>query len=540
MSQSKKKRRDKIGAEEQSRDNIGVSSPPPIFKSKNTVKLPAPNIRVTLKMRFEDQRFLHEDLDHLELAVADRAAQEPRNIRERLSRDHELAKFLNRIQEQSKRLMDIYEDADGVRKMESQSLSTGDQYEEFYKQLDPIKEFHKRYPNQPVENLEKAYKRRAPAEIEASGLEADNMFSGEEAFGQFLDLIGLHEQYLNLPSVKRLPYIQYLDVFDIFVPPTLNIKRKDKLSDKYFRYVNELASYLESFIKRARPLQDLDATFAAFLQDFDKKWAAKEIPGWTDEDNGKGGESGDDLWCPDCEKQFTNPNVYRSHLTQKKHIRAAEARKAAGASGEKPSAPAGDGPSSLARGLKERAVAEREHRIRCLTNELQEERKKTRTNVERRQGMTEHERQMEYEALMAGSEQQRETHDGENSDEDGDERFDNPLNVPLGWDGKPIPFWLYKLHGLGVEYPCEICGNYIYMGRRAYDRHFSEARHLYGLKCLGITSNTSLFREINRIDEAVSLWEKLEAERKQERELRENIVQMEDADGNVMPERIYN
>jgi len=25
----------------------------------------------------------------------------------------------------------------------------------------------------------------------------------------------------------------------------------------------------------------------------------------------------------------------------------------------------------------------------------------------------------------------------------------NPLKLPLGWDGKPIPYWLYKLHGLG-------------------------------------------------------------------------------------------
>ena len=25
----------------------------------------------------------------------------------------------------------------------------------------------------------------------------------------------------------------------------------------------------------------------------------------------------------------------------------------------------------------------------------------------------------------------------------------NPLKLPMGWDGKPIPYWLYKLHGLG-------------------------------------------------------------------------------------------
>jgi hypothetical protein len=128
---------------------------------------------------------------------------------------------------------------------------------------------------------------------------------------------------------------------------------------------------------------------------------------------------------------------------------------------------------------------------------------------------------------------------GDQSDEDDEERIYNPLKLPLAWDGKPIPYWLYKLHGLGVEYPCEICGNYVYMGRRAFDKHFSEAMHIYGLKCLGITSNTNLFREITRIEDAVRLWEKLEQDRKKDRDSRDNVVQMEDAEGNVMPERIY-
>jgi hypothetical protein len=45
-----------------------------------------------------------------------------------------------------------------------------------------------------------------------------------------------------------------------------------------------------------------------------------------------------------------------------------------------------------------------------------------------------------------------EGHTGEaSSDEDDEGPLYNPLNLPLGWDGKPIPFWLYKLHGLSVE-----------------------------------------------------------------------------------------
>lgn len=57
----------------------------------------------------------------------------------------------------------------------------------------------------------------------------------------------------------------------------------------------------------------------------------------------------------------------------------------------------------------------------------------------------------------------------------------------IGWDGKPIPYWLYKLHGLGVEYKCEICGNQSYWGRRAFDKHFQEWRHAHGTyKCVCI------------------------------------------------------
>ncbi|KAJ5181290.1 hypothetical protein N7491_000843 [Penicillium cf. griseofulvum] len=494
-------------------------------------------------MLLEDQRFIHEDLERLEQAIADRVAEEPRNARGRLARDHEVAQFLDKIETQSKRLLEIYQDADGLREKEVQSISTGDQFEEFYKQLGEIKEHHKRYPNEPIENLEQAYNRRQVAEGEAPRTAIDNMFTGEEGFGQYLDLTSIHEDYLNLPGVKRLSYVQYLEIFDIFTSPTMPIKRKDKISDRYFSYVSELASYLESFIKRVQPLQPLNELFASFDQEFEKQWAAKEVPGWTEEKSENGTSApategtGEGIWCADCEKEFKNENVHRSHLTGKKHIRAAEARKAAGTSDAKPSSSQA---ASLAQSLKEREVARREHQIRSLTNVLHEERQATRINVERRQGMTERERQMEWEAVQAGLDHTGpEPRAGEESEEEDEEIVYNPLKLPLAWDGKPIPFWLYKLHGLGVEYQCEICGNYTYMGRRAFDKHFSENLHIHGLKCLGITSNTNLFREITSINEAMALWEQLEKDRKKERDSRENVVQMEDAEGNVMPERIY-
>lgn len=147
---------------------------------------------------------------------------------------------------------------------------------------------------------------------------------------------------------------------------------------------------------------------------------------------------------------------------------------------------------------------------------------------------------MELDALYAESTTQPAAPgDGaSDSDDDDDDKIYNPLKLPLAWDGKPIPYWLYKLHGLGVEFPCEICGNFVYMGRRAFDKHFNEYRHIHGLRCLGIT-NTTLFREITKIDEAQRLWDKLERDRKSRKTVSETVEEMEDAAGNVMPRKVF-
>ncbi|KAI5295126.1 hypothetical protein KEM52_002296 [Ascosphaera acerosa] len=517
-------------------------------------------------MLLEDQRFVHEDLERLEQGISDRIAQEPRTIRERLNRDHQIAGFLDRIHDQSRRLLDIYKDAEGQRARELQALSTGDPLAEFHARFAEIKDFHRRYPNEPVENLEKAYRvRDGDAAFDGGAVVVENMFTGEEAYGRFFDLTQLHEEYLNLPGVKRLTYLAYLDLFDKFTQPELPLKRRDKLTDRYFQYVGNLARYLEGFMTRARPLQPTEQLFAGYDAEFQKLWEENKVPGWEPESPGtaatagapKTEGTGEDIWCPDCEKEFKNDNVYRAHLKGKKHIKNAQARAARATSatddGTAPSTSTSPGTGAGHR-LKERAIAEREHRVRCLTTTLNEERQATRVNVERKQGMTERERQMELEALFADENAAaaaaasaaaasagtaRRAQDANDSDDEGDDKIYNPLKLPLAWDGKPIPYWLYKLHGLGVEFTCEICGNYVYMGRRAFDKHFSEARHIYGLRCLGIVSQTGLFREITKIDEALRLWEKLEKDRKREKENRENVVQMEDAEGNVMPERIY-
>jgi len=123
-------------------------------------------------------------------------------------------------------------------------------------------------------------------------------------------------------------------------------------------------------------------------------------------------------------------------------------------------------------------------------------------------------------------------------EEEADKPIYNPLNLPLGWDGKPIPYWLYKLHGLNLEFKCEICGNYSYWGPRAFERHFQEWRHSYGMKCLGIP-NTKPFHGITLIEDAYTLWAKLKTENGGSAFNAELDEEFEDRAGNVMNRKTY-
>jgi len=82
---------------------------------------------------------------------------------------------------------------------------------------------------------------------------------------------------------------------------------------------------------------------------------------------------------------------------------------------------------------------------------------------------------------------------------------------------------------------CQICGNYIYEGRRAYEKHFRESRHEQGMMALSIP-NTKIFFEINFIDKGMILWKFL----KQIREFNKGYaIEFEDQDGNVYDKKTF-
>lgn len=314
----------------------------------------------------------------------------------------------------------------------------------------------------------------------------DTLFSGEERYGLCLDLYASHSQYNNLRHLpKRLQYLQYLDALassDKSLHPELGKECKHtKEYEQYvphppilvvlisFRYLQTLYNYLLSFSKRTQPLVDVDALQQTATQKFSSLWEANEVPGW---EAPKPAENGDGIWCPACQRHYAKQTVYDAHLTSKKHIKAQTKLDSEGTSTAAANGANGHEKKPTNTTSKVRHAALLTYLITTLLVPLLPTLAETKANVERRFSLTAKEREEELtsEAPVAAPPNPEDGQPEEEQEEE--ERIYNPLKLPLGWDGKPIPYWLYKLHGLGVEYRCEICSDYVYMGRKNFERHF--------------------------------------------------------------------
>jgi splicing factor 3A subunit 3 len=181
--------------------------------------------------------------------------------------------------------------------------------------------------------------------------------------------------------------------------------------------------------------------------------------------------------CPRStgQKNYSKQTVYDAHLTSKKHLKATSKQATTAPPPPNPngtphtdslSAPT---PHSTAK-LRARASAHRTYLVTALLASLVPTLNDSKSNVERRFSLTAREREqelLEQSKKASHTPANKDVAGGAGEEEEEEERIYNPLKLPLGWDGKPIPYWLYKLHGLGVEYRCEICSDHVYMGRCA-------------------------------------------------------------------------
>ena len=209
-----------------------------------------------------------------------------------------------------------------------------------------------------------------------------------------------------------------------------------------------------------------------------------------------------------------------------------------------PSAAASN-PVSVA-GIRRIDLARRETVVMALLNQVQPTLEATLRKSERQLTQTLAEREREYQEELYGSgeavQEKKKSSSGDDDDDDDDEEDDapiyNPKNVPLDWDGKPIPYWLFKLHGLNHYYLCEICGGESYRGRRNFELHFAEQKHTMGMKSLGIP-NTKHFHGVTKIEDAQQLWSTLKHKVEHEQFDGNEEEEYEDSHGNVLSRKTY-
>ena len=381
-----------------------------------------------------------------------------------------------------------------------------------------------------------------------SEINPKTLFTSEENFGKCLDLNELYHNYINIPgmyssninindnksllsgntsNIVKMDYLEYLKNLDSFK----NIPMKVKKTKEYIDYIKNLTKYLIEFFVKIYPLVNFneiqDIIDSKFEDDQDNlkkdkekikeenKNSKKIINLKEEEDNIDNEEKKEsELYCIICKKSFAKKTLMDAHMTSKKHL-----KKVANSKNQK------NNVDNNEKNKNEdilRDINYFEYQIIRYKDILQNIIDNTIGQIRKKQTMNREE--LEADRI---NEQKSKKIDAEDK-----KKLFNPKNIPMDWDGKPLPYWLYKVHGLGIEHKCEICGGASYWGRRAFEHHFQEWRHAYGMKCLRLP-NTLQFKNITRIEDALKLHHKLIEDKNKTEFNPETEEQYEDEKGNV-------
>ncbi|KMZ59769.1 Splicing factor 3A subunit 3, putative, expressed [Zostera marina] len=494
----------------------------------------------------EVTRAAHEEVERMERLVVQDLQREPVSGRERLFQNHRVRNMIETVVTTTEKLVNIYEDVDGARKEEisvlgGQVASGTNLFSTFYDKLKEIRDYHRRHPTAYVLDASEEYEEMLKEEPRIE-------FSGEEAFGRYLDMHELYNMYINSKFGKQIEYSSFLETFSQFQKIASNLK----LTRQYSDYLNYLLEYLISFFQRTEPLQDVGRMFSKVETEFEELWTDGKMSGWEckamNNENIPSQESLIDLDYYNTVEELmevgpeklkealaalglkvggtVKQRADRLFLTKDKPLEQLDRKYFAKGSGVFQNK--GSASNSKDKGSM-RFIALMECKIQKLCELLKEIIIQTKENIEKKQALT-------YEEMEA--EREDEDVQAESESDDEDQQIYNPLKLPMGWDGKPIPYWLYKLHGLGQEFKCEICGNHSYWGRRAFERHFKEWRHQHGMRCLNIPNNKN-FNEITSIEESKKLWERIQARQGVNKWRPDLEEEYEDREGNIFNKKTY-
>mmetsp|Transcript_4786 Transcript_4786/g.8223 ORF Transcript_4786/g.8223 Transcript_4786/m.8223 type:complete len:502 (+) Transcript_4786:189-1694(+) len=487
----------------------------------------------------EQTRGYHEDMEKMERLIVRDFQQEMKSHRERLYQGQRVSNMIDKISDRATKLRKIYDDSDGHRRDEIAAIGGNSVFSAFYDRVREARDYHKRYPSSGFTQKDDP--------DEALKEEPYVNFTGEESHGKTLDLHSLYQEYVNSKFGRQMEYFEYLQLLTEFS----TIPRGLRMSKAYKAYLDSLFDYLVTFHKRTQPLTFLMPILEKCDGEFEAQWAEGEVEGWEDKGEGVTGFVDTSI---DLDNYTTAEEVLEMvEMDTIKTVLQSLGMKTGGTplqramrlfatkglaletldpkmfvKGAAPVAQRGE-EQAAKQVTQAKEVAEAEFRCIRLRDQLAEAVQATIENVEKKLTRTHEELAAELE-----DDEYIEDHD---VDSDEEEAIYNPLKLPLGFDGKPIPYWLYKLHGLNQEFKCEICGNYSYWGRRAYERHFREQRHQHGMRCLGVP-NTKAFLEVTTIDDARKLHEHL-VERRDRGWVPEEHEECEDADGNVYSKKTF-
>ncbi|CEP61245.1 SF3a splicing factor complex subunit PRP9 LALA0_S02e10000g [Lachancea lanzarotensis] len=336
------------------------------------------------------------------------------------------------------------------------------------------------------------------------------IFAKDEQYGEVLDLTTFHQQWLGVVKRGDVTFLQFLTQMEKFqTKEFLTNSGTNRNSGAYRDFVSLLCSYIDGLARRAYPILDWKSVDTNVATEFRSYLETPVIDEQTLV-----------YYCIACDKHFKVQTVYLAHLSGKKH--AGNLRK------------------------NELFLAQ-EHKLHKFCQFLAPELSHTREFVERKLGFTSVEREAELERITANYEapiytvSEPEDHIPEGTTSETPSNLDNAPDLPLGPDGFPIPYWLYKLQGLDIEYRCEVCGNYVYKGRRQFEKHFTEPRHTLGLRKLGVEPSAT-FQGLTTIADVQKLASSLQSRATStmaRSKATKMDVEVEDQDGNVMTQQMY-
>lgn len=402
-----------------------------------------------------------------------------------------------------------------------------------------------------------AAKRRMEERYTSSGTSSGNLTGAisiklpswrvQEKHGRALDLTEFHQTYLSIvphditqrASLDYPKFVQELGAQRILA---LDTPCKAKSARAYRKFLSDLLGYLRSFQSRAQALLVIDES--ALEKRFDSVWAAGQARGW---------ERTDALSSTtDLEHQLLIRGLKAGGRQQDRQARLTIAI-------EKGMQDPG---LKKARLFDARETARLEFKIDHIAAALgtqvwedtcssyTRERTLTQQEIAKEQEQLQEQQTLAEQKIATISQSAAATsYDSDDLEddlaEDSDDNDDGDTNqqmkskaAPKEFQGQPIQPWMYKLYGLKQQYTCEICGNFSYRGRRAFDRHFQDSRHAHAMRLLGIP-NTAHFHDITSIKDAKALHEKLQNKMKLNTFDTTQDQQIQDKQGNVYSKKTY-